>query len=112
MIAIDAGLFETGRPVLIAPPLPPQRIGENILIAWNCSTEQARATAAPIPRDLCNELSISSQTLYRHVSPTGELRANGTKILKTTRAVRAQSTLPELVITVFGSGRTPRQYPA
>jgi DNA invertase Pin-like site-specific DNA recombinase len=34
-----------------------------------------------IVADLCNELSISSQTLYRHVSPTGELRANGRKIL-------------------------------
>jgi hypothetical protein len=42
-------LFETGRPVLIAPPSPPQRIGENILIAWNCSTEQARTTALAMP---------------------------------------------------------------
>jgi nucleotide-binding universal stress UspA family protein len=49
MTAIEAGLFETGRPVLIAPPLPPQRIGEDILIAWNCSTEQARATALAMP---------------------------------------------------------------
>jgi len=30
---------------------------------------------------LCDELGISKQTLYRHVSPTGELRADGKKLL-------------------------------
>ena len=32
-------LFESGRPVLIAPPVPPQSFGERILIAWNGSLE-------------------------------------------------------------------------
>ena len=49
MTTIEAGLFEAGRPVLVAPPSPPQRMGENILIAWNCSTEQARTTAFAMP---------------------------------------------------------------
>ena len=49
MATIEAGLFEAGRPVLMAPPSPPQRMGENILIAWNCSTEQARTTALAMP---------------------------------------------------------------
>jgi nucleotide-binding universal stress UspA family protein len=49
MATIEACLFEAGRPVLIAPPSPPQRMGENIVIAWNCSTEQARTTAAAMP---------------------------------------------------------------
>ncbi|MGV0870419.1 recombinase family protein [Corynebacterium kalidii] len=31
--------------------------------------------------DLCAELGITRQTLYRHVSPTGELRADGQKLL-------------------------------
>ena len=31
--------------------------------------------------DLCTELGITRQTLYRHVSPTGELRDDGRKIL-------------------------------
>ncbi|MEO9246824.1 recombinase family protein [Citricoccus nitrophenolicus] len=30
---------------------------------------------------LCKELGITRQTLYRHVSPTGELRAAGQKVL-------------------------------
>jgi DNA-binding phage protein len=30
---------------------------------------------------LCKELGITRQTLYRHVSPTGELREAGHKVL-------------------------------
>lgn len=35
-----------------------------------------------IVSDLCQELEVSRQTLYRHVSPSGELRQDGKKILK------------------------------
>src|SRR5262245_16121954 len=49
MITLEAALFESGRPILIAPPTPPQKLGENILIAWNCSTEQAKTTAFAMP---------------------------------------------------------------
>ena len=49
MTTLEAGLFESGRPVLIAPPLPQPQMGSNVLIAWNCSTEQARATAFAMP---------------------------------------------------------------
>lgn len=31
--------------------------------------------------DLCKELGVSRQTLYRHVSPTGELRHDGHRVL-------------------------------
>ncbi|NSY19073.1 recombinase family protein [Neorhizobium sp. AL 9.2.2] len=31
--------------------------------------------------DLCTELKISRQTLYRHVSPTGDLRPDGMRVL-------------------------------
>ena len=47
--AIETGLFESGRPILLCPPSPPRQIGNNVLIAWNCSTEQARATALAMP---------------------------------------------------------------
>jgi nucleotide-binding universal stress UspA family protein len=49
MGTLEAGLFESGRPVLIAPPVAPKQIGENILIAWNASTEQAHTTALALP---------------------------------------------------------------
>lgn len=31
--------------------------------------------------DLCQELGITRQTLYRHISPTGELRPDGARLL-------------------------------
>jgi nucleotide-binding universal stress UspA family protein len=47
--AIEAGLFESGRPVLLSPPTAPRQIGTNIMIHWNGSTEQARANALALP---------------------------------------------------------------
>jgi DNA invertase Pin-like site-specific DNA recombinase len=32
--------------------------------------------------DLCKELGVTRQTIYRFVDPKGELRADGTKLLK------------------------------
>lgn len=32
--------------------------------------------------DLCGELQITRQTLYRHVSPSGDLRPDGNRVLK------------------------------
>ena len=47
--AIESGLFESGRPILLSPPKPPTQIATNIMVHWNCSTEQARATEAAMP---------------------------------------------------------------
>jgi hypothetical protein len=47
--ALESALFESGRPMLLAPPSPPERIGTNVLIAWNGSTEQTRAMALTMP---------------------------------------------------------------
>jgi len=49
MVTLESALFESGRPVLIAPPKSPDSIATNVLIAWNRSTEQARATAFAMP---------------------------------------------------------------
>ena len=49
MSTLEAALFESGRPVLIAPPSPRPDMGTNVLIAWNCSTEQARTIAFAMP---------------------------------------------------------------
>jgi nucleotide-binding universal stress UspA family protein len=49
MITLEAALFESGRPILIAPPATPAKLGENVLVAWNCSTEQAKTTAFAMP---------------------------------------------------------------
>ena len=49
MATFEAALFESGRPVLLSPPSPPRTIGDTILVAWNGSTEQSRATALAMP---------------------------------------------------------------
>lgn len=46
---LEAVVFESGRPILIAPPVAPATIGDSIMIAWNCSTETARTTALAMP---------------------------------------------------------------
>jgi nucleotide-binding universal stress UspA family protein len=47
--AIESGLFESGRPVLLSPPVAPKQIATNIMIHWNGSTEQARTNALAMP---------------------------------------------------------------
>jgi len=47
--AIEASLFESGRPLLLAPPTPPSQIATNVMVHWNSSTEQAATTAFALP---------------------------------------------------------------
>jgi len=42
---LDAALFDTGRPVLIAPAQAPESVAERVVIAWNGSLESTRALA-------------------------------------------------------------------
>jgi len=81
---IESGLFESGRPILLSPPSPPQQIATNVLIAWNCSTEQARAIALAMPllqkADRITILTViggtgvpgpSAEQLIRHLQRNG-----------------------------------------
>src|SRR5436190_2231875 len=73
MATIEAALFEAGRPVLIAPPSAPQRLGENILIAWNCSTEQATSIALALPvLQKANRVTVLTVQGGTVPGPTGE----------------------------------------
>lgn len=49
MSLFESMLFESGRPVLLAPAEAPATLGETILIAWNQSSETASATAHAMP---------------------------------------------------------------
>ena len=49
LLTMDAALFDSGRPVLIAPPVAPASIGSNVVIAWNRSTETAGCVALALP---------------------------------------------------------------
>ncbi|MGE3066790.1 MAG: universal stress protein [Hyphomicrobiaceae bacterium] len=49
MTAFEAALFDTGRPILMAPPEPPTTLGDTVLIHWNASSETVRAMALSMP---------------------------------------------------------------
>jgi len=46
---LESALIESGRPLLIAPPRAPGRLGETVAIAWNRSPETARTVAFALP---------------------------------------------------------------
>lgn len=83
MSALEAALFDSGRPVLMAPPTPPRTFGESVVIHWNASTETARVIlfALPILRKAKRVVLLSVEG---HVAPgpsakdeLGHLEANG-----------------------------------
>jgi hypothetical protein len=49
MSTLQSALFDSGRPVLMAPPSSPKSFGQTVLIHWNASTEMSRAIAMAMP---------------------------------------------------------------
>ena len=49
MSLLEAALFETGRPILIAPPKPPSGLGKNVVVSWNGSYETPRCISFAMP---------------------------------------------------------------
>ena len=47
--ALHAALFDSGRPVLIAPHRVPETIGQRVCIAWNGTAESASGVQAVLP---------------------------------------------------------------
>ncbi len=73
MVTLESALFESGRPVMIAPPASPRSFATNVLIAWNCSTEQARATAFAMPLlHLAERVTILTVEGATVAGPSGE----------------------------------------
>jgi nucleotide-binding universal stress UspA family protein len=46
---LHAVLFDSGRPVLVAPAKPPEAIGTRVCIGWNGSAQSSAAVAAGLP---------------------------------------------------------------
>jgi nucleotide-binding universal stress UspA family protein len=81
MITLESALFESGRPVLIAPPESPRSLGTHILVAWNNSTEQARtmADAMPLLR-LAEHITILTVEGATVAGPSGDQMAHSLKL--------------------------------
>jgi nucleotide-binding universal stress UspA family protein len=81
MVTLESALFESGRPVLIAPPGSPRSLATNVLVAWNCSTEQARtmADAMPLLR-LAERITICTVEGATVAGPSGEQMVRSLKL--------------------------------
>ncbi len=73
MHTLEAALFESGRPILIAPPKAPSVIGETVIIAWNGSTETARTIAFALPfLKQASSVIVLTVTDFLVPGPSGE----------------------------------------
>ena len=99
MATLEAVLFESGRPILIAPPTAPSKLGETVAIAWNGSTETARATAFAMPflKRAARVIIITVEGGPLHQGPPGQelartLRLHGVAAEANTYKVERRST--------------------
>jgi nucleotide-binding universal stress UspA family protein len=71
--ALHAVLFDSGRPVLIAPRIAPDAIGTRVCIAWNGTAESAAAVAAALPwLHRAQAIRILYADEYQRRGPTAE----------------------------------------
>lgn len=74
---LTAALFETGRPILVAPPDAPATVGRRLMLAWNDTREAAAGVGAAMPfAALADEVTVVSVTEgISGVDPSGIVRA-------------------------------------
>jgi nucleotide-binding universal stress UspA family protein len=69
----EAALFDSGRPVLLAPGKPVKALGETVVISWNGSTETARTIALGRPfLDAAKSVFVLTVEGATVSGPTGE----------------------------------------
>ncbi|WP_185983019.1 universal stress protein [Aureimonas mangrovi] len=104
MATLESALFESGHPILIAPPTAPATMGRNVAIAWNGSTETARTLAfsRPLLR-LAESVTIlvgederpgpSGRRMQEHLAANGiasELRVMNAASIRSGEAILAE----------------------
>ena len=73
MATAEALIFESGRPILLAPPQAPADFGDSIVISWNRSTETARSVALAMPLlQRAKKVSVLTVENFMVDGPTGE----------------------------------------
>ena len=70
--ALHAVLFDSGRPVLIAPQVAPTTIGTRVCLGWNGTAESASAVYAALPwLQRADAVRILSAEEYQRRGPGG-----------------------------------------
>ena len=126
----EAALFETGRPLLLAPTAAPESVGRSIVIGWNGSTETVRTIAMAMPlllaasrievvtvegetsfgpsgRQIANHLArhgvaVSSRTLEPEGLPAGEVILNEAGDIGADLVIKGAFTRSRLRQVMFG----------
>ncbi len=71
--ALHAVLFDSGRPVLIAPHTPPEQIGRRICVGWNGTAESAASVYSAIPwMQRAEAVRILSADEYQRRGPAAQ----------------------------------------
>ena len=100
----EALLFESGRPLLLVSDEIPETIGRRILVAWNGSTESARALSAARPLlATCEAVQVLAVEGGLVSGPdaefiTAHLRASGFKAQAKTRD-RSGTTVGQVIVS-------------
>ncbi len=95
---LEAALFESGRPLLIAPPRAPATLGTVVAIAWNGSLETARSIAFAMPfLKLARDVPVMT---------VPGLKLPGPSDADIARALRRHG-IPARVVAVADAGRPP-----
>ena len=76
MATAETVLFESGKPIILAPPKTPEKMGETVVIAWNNSVETARASAMAMPfLKKAQKVIVMTVEEFRSEGPAGDLYA-------------------------------------
>jgi nucleotide-binding universal stress UspA family protein len=104
MTALESALFDSGHPVLMAPPRPRPTFGETVLIHWNASTETARCMLTAMPL-LKRAKRVSFIAVEGAIVPgpsvrdaVGYLEANGIAATEKTVAGKGSSRAGEAIL--------------
>lgn len=100
MHTLEAALFESGRPILIAPPEAPTAIGDTISIAWNGSTETARTIAFSKPF-----LERAKKVIVISIDEATVPGPSGTEVAR----YLSHSGIDATVVNATANGRNPGQ---
>lgn len=95
---LEAALFESGRPLLIAPPNAPTTLGTVTAIAWNGSLETARSIAFAMP--------LLKQARDVPVLAVPGLRLPGPSDAAVARSLRRHG-IPARTVAVADDGQSP-----
>ncbi len=71
--ALHAVLFDSGRPIIVAPHVPPTTIGTRLALAWNGTAEAAAAILAAMPWiETAEAIRILAADEYQRRGPSAE----------------------------------------